>query len=72
MRPAEQANRDYDAPVRGWAVAWVHVRVDGRLKRARVTANTSYRWQPAGWEWEQVLLYLGGDDFWDFVTRQAI
>jgi hypothetical protein len=69
---AAQANRDYDAPVRGWAVAIVHVRVDGHLERARITVNTSYAWQPAGWQWEQVLLYLGDVERYDFVARKVI
>jgi hypothetical protein len=69
---AEQANRDYDAPVRGWAVAVVHVMVDGRLLRGRIKVNASYAWQPAGWQWEQVLLSLGGADSWDFVSRKVV
>lgn len=72
LTQAPQANRDYGAPVRGMAVAIIHVKVDGRLRRARIEANASYVWQPAGWAWEQALLYLGGVDSWDFVTRQTM
>lgn len=66
---AKQANRDYSAPVRGWLVAEIHVRVDGQLLTGRIEANASYLWHPAGWAWEQVLLELGRGDSWDFVTR---
>jgi hypothetical protein len=66
-----QANRDYSAPLRGWVVATLHVKVNGRVKAARVECNASYVWQPGGWAWEQVLLYLGNGDSYDFVSGKV-
>ena len=68
---ARQANRDYSAGVRGWAVATIHVKVDGRVTAGRIECNASYVWQPAGWAWEQVLLYLGNGDSYDFVAGEV-
>ena len=66
-----QANRDFSAPLRGWAVATLHVKVNGRVTAARVEVNASYVWQPGGWAWEQVLLYLGNGDSYDFVSGKV-
>lgn len=66
-----QANRDYSAPLRGWVIATLHVKVNGQVKAARVEANASYVWQPGGWAWEQVLLYLGNGDSYDFVSGKV-
>jgi len=63
-----QANRDYASPHRGWAVVHLHVKVNGRVTAARTEVNASYVWQPGGWAFEQVLLYLGNGDAYDFVS----
>jgi hypothetical protein len=63
-----QANRDFASPHRGWAVVHLHVKVDGQVKAARTEVNCSYVWQPGGWAFEQVLLYLGNGDAYDFVS----
>jgi hypothetical protein len=68
---AKQANRDFSAPLRGWTIVQLHVKVNGQLKAARVEVNSSYVWQPGGWRWEQVLLYLGNGDSWDFASRRV-
>ena len=63
-----QQNRDYAAPHRGWAVVHLHVKVNGQIKAARTEVNASYVWQPGGWAFEQVLIYLGNGDSYDFVS----
>lgn len=63
-----QANRDFAAPHRGWGVVHLHVKVNGQIKAARTEVNASYVWQPGGWAFEQVLLYLGNGDAYDFVS----
>ena len=53
---------------RGYVVASVHVKVDGRLVVARLEATANYVTFPEGWEWDKVLLYLGRNVSYDFVA----
>ena len=69
---SSQQNRDYGAPLRGWFTAVVHVRVDGMIKSGRVEGNVAYVWQPGGWGWEQVLLFLGNGTSGDFATKKMV
>ena len=65
------AHRNDAVPVRGRVVATVHVKVDGQLKRARIEGLADYVTLPDGWRWSQVLLYLGTNESYDFVTGEA-
>lgn len=65
------AHRNDAVPVRGRVVAAVHVKVDGQLKRARIEGLADYVTLPDGWRWSQVLLYLGTNESYDFVTGEA-
>ena len=65
------AHRNDAVPVRGRVVAVVHVKVDGQLKRARIEGLADYVTLPDGWRWNQVLLYLGANESYDFVTGEA-
>ena len=68
----EKAHRDYGTAVRGWTVCIVHLKVDGRLIKARLVGNAGYSHEPAGWFWEEALLYLGVGDHYDFVKRKVV
>ena len=65
------AHRDDAVPMRGRVVAAIHVKVDGRLMRARIEGLADYVTLPEGWRWHQVLLYLGTNKSYDFVTGEA-
>lgn len=65
-------DRDYDPGTRGWVVATVHVKVNGTLRRARIVGNAGHSPDPAGWHWQEVLLYLGVGDHWDCVSREVV
>ena len=71
VRP-RKASRNREPGQRGWTVAIVHVRVDGKLMHGRVEATAGYAWEPGGWIWEQALLYLGGANSYDFVARKVV
>lgn len=62
------AHRNAAVPLRGRVVAIVHVKVDGRLQRARIEGLADYVMMPEGWRWSQVLLYLGTNKSYDFVS----
>lgn len=62
------AHRNDAVPHRARVVAIVHVKVDGRLVRARIEGLADYVTLPEGWRWHQVLLYLGRNASYDFVT----
>jgi hypothetical protein len=65
------AHRDDAVPVRGRVVAVIHVKVDGRLERARIEGLADYVTIPEGWRWHQVLLYLGRNQSYDFVSGET-
>lgn len=65
-RPSDVNN---DVAAQGWTMAIVHVKVDGRLSRARIEGNARYMNSPNGWEWDRVLMYLGQNDSYDFVSQ---
>jgi hypothetical protein len=65
-RPSDVNN---DVAAQGWTLALLHVKVDGRLSRVRVEGNARYMNSPNGWEWDRVLMYLGLNDSYDFVTE---
>lgn len=60
--------RNEASPHRAYLVAWVHVRVDGQVVRARLEADAHYSSFPDGWDLQRVLLYLGRNVSYDFVT----
>ena len=68
----ENAQASYGTAVRAWTISVVHVRVDGRLMRARVVGNAGYSSSPAGWYWEEILLTLGNGDHYDFVLKKVV
>jgi hypothetical protein len=55
---------------RGYVVARVHVKVDGRLITANVEGTANYVTFPEGWEWDKVLLYLGRNVSFDLVADE--
>ena len=65
------AHRNDAVPLRGRVVAVVHVMVDGKLQRARIEGVADYVTLPDGWRWHQVLLYLGRNASYDFVTGET-
>jgi hypothetical protein len=65
------AHRNDAVPMRGRVVAVVHVLVDGKLKRARIEGLADWVSVPDGWRWHQVLLYLGTNQSYDFVTGET-
>ena len=71
VRP-RQAHKDYDSAVRGWMVAVIHVKLDGRVRSGRVVATAGYAPDPAGWYSDEVLLFLGNGDSYDFVTGEVV
>jgi hypothetical protein len=60
-----------NAVERGWFAAIVHLRIDGRLTRARIEGTGHYVTDPATWEWDRVLLYLDDNQTHDFVSGET-
>lgn len=65
------AHRDEAVPHRGRVEAILHVKIDGKLMRARIEGTADYVTLPDGWRWREVLLYLGGNESYDFVTGET-
>ena len=65
------AHRNEAVPHRARVVAVIHVKVDGRLTRARIEGVADYVTLPEGWRWNQVLLYLGTNESYDFVNGET-
>jgi hypothetical protein len=70
VQRSKSTDRNADVAVNGWTWALVHVRVDGRLMRARVEGSARYSRTADGWEWDHVLMYLGLNDSYDFATGE--
>jgi hypothetical protein len=65
------AHRNDAVPLRARVVAVVHVKIDGELRRARIEGLADYVTLPEGWRWHQVLLYLGANQSYDFVSGET-
>ena len=70
LQRTRRTDIDRDVPYIGWVWAVLHLDMDG--KRMRVTLDGNARWESgdAGWSWSKVMIYLGDNDSYDFVSRE--
>lgn len=62
---------DGDVPYIGWAWAVLHLDVNGERMRVKVDCNARWEAGAEGWDWSKVLIYLGDNDSYDFVTKKV-
>ncbi|MEM7249195.1 MAG: hypothetical protein AAF533_28000 [Acidobacteriota bacterium] len=65
----KRPHRDYGSARRGWALATVHVEVDGVVRAVEFEINAVHVFQPATWAWDRVQLELHAGTFYDFASR---